>query len=67
MTEQNDRLLSALAAIVRDRLIEGHQVGVPGLGTFSVRHVPSKVVTADDGESMMFPPRDEVEFESWSE
>jgi len=66
MDYERDRLSDALVAVIRDLLIEGHRVVVPGLGTFSVRHVPSKVAPGDDGPDVMLPPRDVVDFEQWS-
>jgi nucleoid DNA-binding protein len=67
MTITEDQLSNALVAAVRDALIEGHRIDVPGLGTFDVRHVPSKVERADDDSSVMIPPRDVVEFKATSE
>ena len=67
MTITEDQLSNALVAAVRDALIEGHRIEVPGLGTFGVRHVPSKVERADDDSSVMVPPRDVVEFNATSD
>ncbi|MDX1741383.1 MAG: HU family DNA-binding protein [Rhodothermales bacterium] len=63
MQDERSQLLDVLAAVVRDRLIEGHRVTLPGLGVLSVRHVPSKVIADDDGENFMIPPRDVVDFD----
>jgi len=54
----------AVAAAVRDALIDGLSATVPGLGTFSVRHVASRIHTLDSGAHEMIPPRDIVEFEA---
>ncbi len=67
MTDDRDDLLGALAAVVRDRLIEGERVLLPGFGTFSVQHIPSKIATGDEGQDVMLPPRDVVDFKPWSE
>lgn len=59
----NDDTAQAIAAIVRDALIEGRQMAVPGLGTFRVTHEPSRVSERPDGSDEMIPPRDVVTFE----
>lgn len=59
----NDETTQAIAAIVRDALIEGHHMAVPGLGTFRVKHEPSRVETRANGSEEMIPPRDVVTFE----
>lgn len=59
----NDETSQAIAAILRDALIEGHHMAVPGLGTFRVKHEPSRVEARPDGSEEMIPPRDVVTFE----
>jgi nucleoid DNA-binding protein len=63
MTDEREQLLDSLSAVVRDRLIEGHRIALPGVGVLSVRHVPSKIKSGDEGEDYMLPPRDVVDFE----
>ncbi|NNE34132.1 MAG: hypothetical protein HKN13_02780, partial [Rhodothermales bacterium] len=53
----------AIAAILRDALIEGHHMAIPGLGTLRVTHEPSRVEVRPDGSEEMIPPRDVVTFE----
>ncbi|QXD15362.1 HU family DNA-binding protein [Rhodocaloribacter litoris] len=51
----------ALADILREALVRGESVHVPGLGTFEVRHQPSQVME-EGGLSVVLPPRDVVVF-----
>ena len=67
MTVSRETLEAALVALIRDSLIEGGRVDIPGLGTFAVRHIPSRVETDVDGKEVMIPPRDEVHFEGVSQ
>jgi len=48
---------------MREKLENGETVEVPGLGTFSVEHRPSRMTEDADGESYMAPPRDVVTFD----
>ncbi len=64
MSPINEDVAAAVTAAVRDALMEGLPVEVPGLGTFRVRHRPSRVDTRPDGTEEMLPPRDVVEFEA---
>jgi nucleoid DNA-binding protein len=58
-----DALLRAFADILRERLMRRESVAVPGLGTFHVRHEPSRVRQEAAGERALLPPRDLVAFE----
>lgn len=35
---------------------------VPGLGTFRVEHLESRIERREDGQIVMRPPRDEIRF-----
>ncbi len=63
MSVSRDQFVSALVAEIRDALIEGHRIQVPGLGVFSVRHIASKMQSSAGGSEVMLPPRDVIEFE----
>ena len=58
-----DDVIQAFVAIVRDELVSGESLHVPGLGTFSVEHRASEMKEMDDGPNRMLPPRDVVRFE----
>lgn len=57
-----EEVVAALADSLRDALMRGESVQVPGLGTFSVRHHTSKAVQDEQGNLVMTPPRDEIIF-----
>jgi nucleoid DNA-binding protein len=57
-------VIRAFARIVREQLVRGESAYVPGLGTFTVEHEPSRVVMPEgDGSPSMQPPRDVVRFQ----
>lgn len=49
-----------IAPIIRQMILEGQSVGVPGLGTFHVRHIPSSY---DEKNKLLNPPSREIIFE----
>jgi nucleoid DNA-binding protein len=48
--------------VVREALVRGETIEVPGLGRFHVHHQPSQIEEQADGQVLMIPPRDEVAF-----
>jgi DNA-binding protein HU-beta len=58
-----DDVIQAFVQIVRDELVAGESLHVPGLGTFAVEHRPSETIDPDDGPVRMRPPRDVVTFQ----
>lgn len=60
-TTQKD-VVSALAHVVREALVQSKKVHIPDLGTFSVQHRLSQVKQQDDGRIVMTPPQDAVTF-----
>lgn len=58
----SDQIAAVLSEIVRERLMEGEVVQVPGLGHFRVEHRPSEVEERPDGQVVMQPPRDVIQF-----
>lgn len=56
-------VIRAFSRVMREKLENGETVEVPGLGTFSVEHRPSRMVETADGETRMAPPRDVVTFD----
>ncbi|PSQ66986.1 MAG: hypothetical protein BRD25_01775, partial [Bacteroidetes bacterium QH_1_61_8] len=56
-------VINAFSRVMREKLENGETVEVPGLGTFSVEHRPSRMTEDADGESYMAPPRDVVTFD----
>ena len=57
-----EQVAEALSSIVRESLGAGHAIHIPGLGTFSVEHQPSQLESLEDGEMVIKPPRDVVNF-----
>ena len=55
-------LLDALAAAVRDRLLAGHAVALPGVGTLRRDRVTARVEPQPDGSSLLLPPSETVAF-----
>jgi len=49
-----------LASFVRTMILEGKTAGVPGLGTFHVRHIPARI---DEPDRQFKPPAREIIFE----
>lgn len=58
-----DKIANALADIVRDEVLEGRTVTVPGLGAFRLEHFPSSLGEDESGRAVVLPPRDVVVFE----
>ena len=58
-----DDVLRAFGEVVRDCLMRRDDVAVPGLGTFEVRHHPSRVAEAEGGRRILQPPADVIVFE----
>lgn len=56
-------VIRAFVRVMREKLENGETVEVPGLGTFSIEHRPSKMKDDPDGENYMDPPRDVVTFD----
>lgn len=62
-----DDVLRAFGEVVRDCLMRRDDAVVPGLGTFEVRHHPSRVAETDDGQRLLQPPADLIVFEPATE
>ncbi|WP_456427941.1 HU family DNA-binding protein [Rhodocaloribacter sp.] len=59
-----EQVANALADIVRDGVLGGRAVVVPGLGSFHLEHFPSRLGEDENGRSVVLPPRDTVVFEA---
>lgn len=53
----------AFVEVLQMRLTQSGEASVPGLGTFVVRHLPSRFREDDSGDVMLTPPSDVVSFE----
>jgi nucleoid DNA-binding protein len=62
-----DDVLRAFGEVIRDHLMRRDGVAVPGLGTFEVRHHPSRVTETESGQRFLQPPADLVVFEPAAE
>ncbi len=62
MEPADDRIARALGDVLTEHLMREETVTVPGLGTFQLVHQPS-YVDDQQGEQVMFPPADVIEFE----
>jgi nucleoid DNA-binding protein len=60
MSPSPDDLLRALAAAVRDELMQRNPVSLRQLGTLHVHHEPSRVTDPGDGPARLLPPRDVI-------
>jgi nucleoid DNA-binding protein len=61
--EQVNRVLNALGPAMRDEIIKGRSVSLPGLGTFRVVRVGEhKDIEAGTGRPLRVPARNTVEF-----
>lgn len=58
-----DDVLRAFSEAVRERLMRRDAVTVPGLGTFTVHHAPSRATESEDGQRILQPPSDVIVFE----
>ena len=56
------QLARALADVLNEALAQGQAVDVPGLGSFRRRHRPGNI-TSRDGQTVMLPPADVIEFQ----
>ncbi|MFV1883944.1 MAG: HU family DNA-binding protein [Balneola sp.] len=54
--------LKAFGIVIRDQIIMKNSVEVSGLGTFKAVHHSQKQEKRADGKTMMFPPKDAIEF-----
>ncbi len=54
--------ISALATAIRDRLMAGGDVILPGIGLLQRTHEPASVTNLDEGRKMLLPPRDTLLF-----
>ena len=54
--------LNAFAEIVRAKLAQGQSVEVPGLGEFRIQHQGSRVENRDNGQVVVHPPKNLVDF-----
>jgi DNA-binding protein HU-beta len=57
-----DDVIKAFVRVVRDELVDGESLHVPGLGTFYVEHQSSEMRDDEEGSGML-PPRDVVRFD----
>lgn len=57
-----DEAVAALAAVIRDALVQGEEAHIPELGTFRVEYRPSATEELPNGEVVMRPPRNEIIF-----
>lgn len=66
MTEKitDKKVMTALAEVIREKLVSGEDVHITGLGTFRVHHQISRIEESPDGSSVMKPPRDVIAFSS---
>lgn len=62
-----DDVLRAFSEAVRERLMRRDSVTVPGLGTFTVQHDPSRAAETPDGRRILQPPADVIVFEPTTE
>lgn len=62
-TPSAQKVIDAFVRVMRQKLENGETVEVPGLGTFSIEHRPSRMAEDADGESFMAPPRDVLTFD----
>lgn len=61
-TVSRELVLEALGRLVREALVRGETVELPGLGTFRVEHQPSRTDQLPDGSIALRPPSDNVVF-----
>lgn len=58
-----DQVVAALAKAFRAALTEGHDVELPGLGSFRVEHRGSRLTEDDNGSTVLTPPEATIVFE----
>ena len=56
------QVIETLVELLRETLIRGNTVEVPGLGLFRVEHQLSQIDEQADGDVRMIPPRDVIAF-----
>lgn len=56
-------VVETLARILREHLEDRRSIHVPNLGTFSVKHRPSRLDPDAEEGAAMLPPKDEIHFE----
>lgn len=61
-SDSHDDVLQALADYARNRLMDGHSVHIPDLGTLDTEHRPSEMQKDEDGNIVMVPPKDVITF-----
>lgn len=62
MNFKDDQIARTLGDVLTEHLMREEAVHVPPLGTFRVVHQDSRV-EEQDGEQVMLPPADTIEFE----
>jgi DNA-binding protein HU-beta len=62
-TPSAQEVVETMSRLIRERLLDGKTVHVPGLGTFSVEHRRSRLDPDTEDGAVMRPPKDEVHFE----
>lgn len=61
--EDVELILSKLHQTVKDTLLTGESVHLPGLGNLQIQHLSSlKEVDPASGKTMLYPPKDSLEF-----
>ncbi len=50
-------------SVIREMLVKGDPVELPGVGVLEVRHSPSEIEDQPNGHTIIHPPRDFVHFE----
>lgn len=58
----NSTFIKAFKQVVREELIKKNSVELEGLGRFELIHKKQHQVKNDDGQVVMMPPSDVVEF-----
>lgn len=58
----DEQLTTALASVIQNVLSAGGKISISGLGTFSVHHEPSQVITTPGARVKVKPPRNVVSF-----
>ncbi len=57
-----DEFLETLGIIIRDQIIMKNSVEIKGLGTFKAVHHSQKQEKNTEGNNVMHPPKDTIEF-----
>ena len=56
----HNQVATAVADLIRARLLAGEEAHVPGLGTFRLHHEPSRIDEHPDGTLTIAPPREVI-------